>query len=72
MKMPLQLEAAPPEAYIWVILGRFWAPGLHGFARRDIGVGAVSGQFVVPLERRPPPVESWARTRGRLWRQKVI
>ena len=66
--MTLQLGAAPPEAYIWGGTppgGRFWAPELHTFARRDIGVGAVSGQFVVPLERRPPPVESWARARGR-------
>ena len=57
--MPLQLDAAPPEAYIWVKSGEGpRAPFLYIFARGHMALCAVSGQFVVPLE--PPPTPSQA------------
>ena len=72
--MTLQLGAAPPEAYIWgggVRGGGFRAPEMHNYARLYIRVGAVSGQFVVPLERRPPSQKRAPGPGSRPWRQNL-
>ena len=53
--MPLHLDAAPPEAYIWSVgEGGPRAPILYIFARGHMALCAVSGQFVVPLEPAAP------------------
>ncbi len=56
--MPLQLDAAHPEAYLW---GGAWGRGedlghpfFCIFARGHMALCAVSGQFIVPLEPAPP------------------
>ena len=50
--MPLQLDAAPPEADIWVGEWRdLGLPDLYIFARGHMALCAVSGQFIVPLVR---------------------
>ena len=68
--MPLQLEAAPPEPYIWGNWERGdLGPFSYIFARGHMALCAVSGQFVVPLD---PPSTAGPGPRSRLSAKKAL